>query len=352
MLNHNFWSNKKVFLTGNTGFKGSWISLWLLKMGATVKGYSLGHSTTPSLFDEWNLHQSVDTDFGDIGDLEKLKISIERFNPDIIIHMAAQPLVRASYLNTAKTFETNVMGTVNLFEAAKNLGNIAVIINVTTDKVYKNNEWSWGYRENDVLGGSDPYSASKSCSELVTESFRSSVFDKLSGPAISTVRAGNVIGGGDWSADRLVPDIFRAIFDNEQLVLRNPHSTRPWQLVLEPLSGYLQLAEKMYQNKVNFSSSWNFGPKIENSRPVLEVVKMIYEELGVTENLLIERDAEKKEAELLKLDISKVQNQLGWSPKYDLLSTIQRTVFWQKNYWSSENTLDLSLKQITEYESA
>ncbi|NCQ47252.1 MAG: CDP-glucose 4,6-dehydratase, partial [Shewanella frigidimarina] len=245
MINSNFWHGKKVFLTGHTGFKGSWLSLWLAEMGATVKGYALNPPTTPSLFEEASVAEKIESEIGDIRNLEQLTSSMQGFNPDILIHMAAQPLVRLSYKEPLETYETNVMGTAKVLEAARSCENLKAIVSVTTDKCYENKEWVWGYREDEPMGGYDPYSSSKGCAELVTSAYRRS-FMLEKGIGLASARAGNVIGGGDWAEDRLIPDILRAFEKDQTVIVRNPASTRPWQHVLEPLSGYLVLAQALY----------------------------------------------------------------------------------------------------------
>ncbi|MDF2790550.1 MAG: CDP-glucose 4,6-dehydratase, partial [Neobacillus sp.] len=262
MVNQDFWKNKNVFVTGHTGFKGSWLSLWLHSLGANVTGYSLTPPTTPSLFQLCQLEQVIPTHYGDIRDQKALENALHSATPDIVIHMAAQPLVRASYVNPVETYATNVMGTVNLLESVRTAVqkgiNIKAVVNVTTDKCYSNQEWPWGYREHDTLGGYDPYSNSKACSELVTDAYRNSFFQGKVG--IGSARAGNVIGGGDWAVDRLLPDCFRTLQTGGTIKIRNPYAIRPWQHVLDPLSGYLSLAEKLYSEGKTFAEGWNFGP--------------------------------------------------------------------------------------------
>ena len=247
-VNPTFWKDKKVYLTGHTGFKGSWLSLWLQNMGALVKGYSLDVNTKPALFTQANVATGMESEIGDIRDLEQITKSMVRFSPDILIHMAAQPLVRLSYQEPVDTYTTNVIGTVNVLEAARKCPNLKAIVSVTTDKCYENKEWEWGYRENESMGGHDPYSSSKGCAELVTSAYRRSFFSSDQTASLASARAGNVIGGGDWAADRLMPDILRAFEKSEPVVIRNPLSTRPWQHVLEPLSGYLVLAQELFLN--------------------------------------------------------------------------------------------------------
>lgn len=263
-----FWKGKKVFITGHTGFKGSWLSLWLQDMGAIVMGYALEPNTTPNLFTKANVAQNMVSEIGDITDLNHISESMKIFNPEVLIHMAAQPLVRLSYQEPVLTYATNVMGTVNVLEAARKCTNLRAIVSVTTDKCYENKEWDWGYRENEPMGGHDPYSSSKGCAELVTAAYRKSFFNDSHYGVLASARAGNVIGGGDWAADRLIPDILRAFEKNEPVIVRNPMSTRPWQHVLEPLSGYLVLAQHLYEERSNVAEGWNFGPNDEDCKPV------------------------------------------------------------------------------------
>ena len=272
-----FWKGKKVFLTGHTGFKGSWLSLWLQNMGALVKGYSLDVNTKPALFSQANVAEEMESEIGDIRNLEKLTKSMVSFSPDILIHMAAQPLVRLSYQEPVDTYTTNVIGTVNVLEAARKCSNLKAIVSVTTDKCYENKEWEWGYRENEAMGGHDPYSSSKGCAELVTSAYKRSFFSSDDTASLASARAGNVIGGGDWAEDRLIPDILNAFEKSEPVVIRNPLSTRPWQHVLEPLSGYLVLAQELFLNGDEFAEGWNFGPKYEDCKPVSWILDQMVE---------------------------------------------------------------------------
>ena len=274
-INGDFWSGKKVFITGNTGFKGSWLSLWLNHLGATLKGYSLNIPSSPDMFSVCKLGGICNTVFAEIRDLEKLKYELNKFKPDIVVHMAAQSLVRKSYYAPVETFSTNVIGTVNLLEACRSCHSIKLILNVTSDKCYENNEWHWSYRENDRLGGRDPYSNSKACAEMVGNSFRESFFNELSHVNLLSVRAGNVIGGGDWAEDRLIPDALRAIDTSKTFLIRNPKAIRPWQHVLELISGYLQLIQSAYERKNDFGGSWNFGPNDENISTVENIISIL-----------------------------------------------------------------------------
>ncbi|MBT3261538.1 CDP-glucose 4,6-dehydratase [bacterium] len=346
------YQNKKVLITGHTGFKGSWLTLWLKELGAEILGYSLSIPTKPSHFELLGL--DIKTVFGDIRDAEKLKQTFQEFQPEIVFHLAAQPFVRASYKDPRYTYETNVMGTVNLFEAVRQTPSVKVVVNITTDKCYENREWVYGYRENDPMGGYDPYSNSKGCSELITASYRNSFFNaedfgKTHNVSLASVRAGNVIGGGDWGEDRLIPDFARALSKSETLVLRNPQATRPWQHVLEPLSGYLKLGSLMYQNGAKYSSGWNFGPQDSHHLTVEEIVKQSLKIWGSGKYKVIP-DKELHEAMLLKLDISKAQYYLNWQPVYDSAQTIEESIKWYKEYYSGHHNMRAySIKQIEDY---
>ncbi len=354
-MNREFWEDKKVFITGHTGFKGSWLSLWLNECGSKVKGFSLKPSINPNLYNVLDLSSLIDSNFGDIRHLDELEKSIKEFQPEIVIHMAAQPLVRFSYINPIETYSTNVMGTVNLLEACRKVETIKAVINVTTDKCYKNKEWCWGYREDEEMGGHDPYSNSKGCSELVTSAYRDSFFKDSESISLASARAGNVIGGGDWAEDRLLPDIFRSISKKEKLIVRNPKATRPWQHVLEPLSGYLKLAECLYSRGKDFAKGWNFGPNDDDCRSVEEVISYIVPKLK--EKLIFSFDDEKlsnepHEAQLLKLDISNAKNYLHWHPKWNIEYALDKVIEWNNAWSNNENILKITLKQIEEYESS
>ena len=346
----NVYKGKKVFVTGNTGFKGSWLVLWLLKLGANVFGYSLDLPTDP------NHHEILNLDFetisGEVRNLEKLQKAIESFQPDIVFHMAAQSLVRKSYQSPVETFETNVIGTVNVFEACRRIESVRAIVNVTSDKCYENREWIWGYRENDPVGGHDPYSASKGCAEIVTESYRKSFFpldnyQKTHQALVVSVRAGNVIGGGDWGDDRLVPDIMRAASQNEKVQIRNPHATRPWQHVLGPLSGYLLLGGLLLEGKKEFSGAWNFGPTDEGHRNVLSVIRELQKHWSNIDYHIEIDEKNPHEANLLKLDCSKAYAKLKWQPVWDSSTTFAKTAQWYKEYYESGHVP--SEEQLAEY---
>jgi len=348
-----FWSNRKVLITGHTGFKGSWLCLVLSNMGADVYGYALEPPTTPSLFNEAKIDDLITSFIGDIRDYEKLLGIVQKVKPEIVIHMAAQPLVRESYKNPVETYAINVMGTVNLLEAIRHTPGIKAVVNVTTDKCYENREWHWGYRENEPMGGYDPYSNSKGCSELVTLAFRSSYFNPMDyqkhGVALASARAGNVIGGGDWANDRLIPDFIRAISKGEEVKIRSPLAIRPWQHVLEPLTGYLTLASKLFTEGPKYAEGWNFGPDYKDSRDVKWTIETICRIWGDGASYSIDNNPQPHEANYLKLDWSKAKAELGWSPKWDIETTLKRIVDWYKEYIKGENMRNFCYKQIDEY---
>ena len=344
-----FWKDKKVFLTGHNGFKGAWLSLWLQSMGAIVKGYSLEPNTIPNLFTEAYVGNNMESEIGDIRDLNQISKSMLDFNPDILIHMAAQPLVRLSYEEPVDTYTTNVIGTVNVLEAARKCSNLKSIISVTTDKCYENKEWDWGYRESEPMGGHDPYSSSKGCAELVTSAYRRSFFSSKNTASLASARAGNVIGGGDWAEDRLIPDILRAFEKSESVVIRNPLSTRPWQHVLEPLSGYLVLAQELFLNGDEFAEGWNFGPKDEDCKPVSWILDKMVENWGGNANWSLDKKNNPHEAGFLKLDCSKAHIRLKWKPKWNLQITLKSIVEWQLLYINEGDIKKQCLKEINNY---
>lgn len=346
-----FWKGKKIFLTGHTGFKGSWLSLWLASMGAKVTGYALAPNTTPNLFEVLAIDSLIEkSHIADIRDLAGLQNAMAEAKPDVVIHMAAQPLVRYSYVNPVETYATNVMGTVHVLEGTRTTKSVRATVVVTTDKCYENKEWVWGYRENEPMGGYDPYSNSKGCAELVTAAYRQSYFSAPnSSNKIASARAGNVIGGGDWSEDRLIPDAIKAFEANKPLMIRNPLATRPWQHVLEPLSGYLILAQALYERGLAFASGWNFGPQDEDNRSVQEVVDLLISGWGDSTSWEKEGSEHPHEANLLKLDCSKARAQLGWAPKWNLENAVQKIVEWQKAYQAKKNMQEVSLTQINQY---
>ncbi|MBT5470057.1 MAG: CDP-glucose 4,6-dehydratase [Nitrospina sp.] len=328
MINPQFWQDKKVYLTGHTGFKGSWLALWLSSLGAKVKGYALKPPTSPSLFNVANINSIIDSQIGDIRDQKNLYKSMTEFNPDILIHMAAQPLVRSSYESPIETYEVNVLGTAKVLEVARSCPNLKAIVNITTDKCYENDGRLEGYKENDPMGGYDPYSSSKGCAELVTSSYRRS-FMQGQGIGLATVRAGNVIGGGDWADNRLIPDILRSFGKNEAVVIRNPNATRPWQHVLEPLSGYLRLAEKLFNDPLTFSEGWNFGPYSNDVKPVDWILDYMIG-LWPGASWVLSENENPHEATFLNLEISKASELLGWTPTWDLPMALESTIRWHK----------------------
>jgi CDP-glucose 4,6-dehydratase len=354
MIN-SFWKNRKVFITGHTGFKGAWLCIWLKNMGAEVTGYSIDTPTVPALFEICNVENNMNSFTGDIKDTELIYKTMKSAQPQVVFHLAAQSLVRESYKNPSYTYGTNVMGTVNLFEAIRRCDSVRVVINVTTDKCYLNKESIWGYRENDRLGGYDPYSCSKACSELITESYVNSFFNPENydrhGVAIATARAGNVIGGGDFSVDRLVPDCVRAAIKNEKVIIRNPYAVRPWQHVLEPLGGYINLAERLYMEGVKYNGAWNFGPNEDNEKNVQYIVNKLCSLWGSKACYELERELNPHETCYLRLDSSKARQLLGFKMKWNIDKALNEVVSWTKEFLSNEsNIYNVCLSQIKEYE--
>jgi len=353
-MNGEFWRGKRVLLTGHTGFKGSWLSLWLQSMDAQVVGYALAPPTEPSLFEVAGVGAGMTSVIGDIRDLEHLRAVFAEHKPEIVIHMAAQPLVRYSYAEPVETYSTNVMGTVNLLEAVRGTPGVKAVVNVTTDKCYENREWAWGYRENEAMGGYDPYSSSKGCAELVTAAYRNSFFNSATfnvkhSTAIASARAGNVIGGGDWAEDRLIPDIMRAITQGRSVTIRNPHAIRPWQHVLEPLSGYLKLAQKLYEEGAAYAEGWNFGPNDEDAKPVQWIVEQLTQSWGEGASWLLDGGEHPHEAHYLKLDCSKAKSRLDWHPRWHLDEALKRIVDWQKQYLYGRDMRAVTIEQIDLY---
>jgi CDP-glucose 4,6-dehydratase len=352
-MNPKFWKNKVVLITGHTGFKGSWLSLWLQHLGAKVIGYALSPPTTPSLFEKANIASGMISVTGDIRDLQHVKQVFNQYHPEIVFHLAAQPLVRYSYQEPIETYETNVMGTLNILEGIRSIKTVRSVIMVTTDKCYENKEWDWAYRENEPMGGYDPYSSSKGCAELLIASYRNSYFPQekfnIHKTAIASVRAGNVIGGGDWAEDRLLPDIIRAFQHNQLVNIRYPDAIRPWQHVLEPLYGYMMLAEKLYHGGVDYAQAWNFGPLEQDVKPVQWIVKkmtLLWEGGADWET---KNDDTLHEANYLKLDCSKAHQQLKWWPKWDLETALEKIVEWHKTEHENKSIKDVCIKQIYEY---
>jgi len=345
---NDFYRGKNVLITGHTGFKGAWLSLWLQSVGANVIGYALPPPTVPSLFVTANVAEGMTSIAGDVRDFTALLSTFKKYQPEIVIHMAAQALVRYSYDNPIETYSTNVMGTVHLLEAARQTGSVRAIVNVTSDKCYENREWVWGYRENEPMGGHDPYSSSKGCAELVTSAYRRSFFEQAN-IALASVRAGNVIGGGDWAEDRLIPDIMRAIVAGKAVSIRNPNAIRPWQHVLEPLSGYLMLAEKLYEDGVSYGESWNFGPNDEDAHSVEWIVARITQTWGEGASWVLDEGDNPHEAHYLKLDCSNAKARLNWHPRWSLTYTLQQIVDWHKLFRNQNDMREITLKQIQSY---
>ncbi len=353
-VNSAFWRSKRVLLTGHTGFKGSWLSLWLQTLGADVVGYALASPSKPNLFEIAQVGVSMTSVEGDIRNLAHLQSVFAQHQPEIVIHMAAQPLVRRSYQNPVETYATNVMGTVHLLEAVRGTPSVRAVVNVTTDKCYENKEWLWGYRENESMGGYDPYSSSKGCAELVSAAYRASFFNANAyaqhGVALATARAGNVIGGGDWAADRLVPDILAAFEQGQQVRIRNPLATRPWQHVLEPLRGYLTLAAHLFEHGPSFAEAWNFGPTEGDAQPVGKLVEQMATLWGVGASWRIDTTEQPHEANYLKLDISKARSLLGWHPALQLNKALALTIDWTQQRKAGADMRQFTLEQISAYQ--
>ncbi|MCU1284854.1 MAG: CDP-glucose 4,6-dehydratase [Acidobacteriales bacterium] len=349
-----FWEGKRVLITGHTGFKGAWLSLWLQHKGANVTGYALAPPTVPSLFDLASGANGMHSLVGDVRDFSAVRSAFTASKPEIVIHLAAQALVRTSYFDPIATYNTNVMGTVNMLEAVRQVGDVSVVLVVTSDKCYDNREWVWGYRETDPMGGYDPYSSSKGCAELITSAFRSSFFSKTKDAnrvAVASARAGNVIGGGDWAQERLVPDVMRAFLKREAVKIRNPHAVRPWQHVLEPLNGYMLLVEKLFSQDNRYQEAWNFGPLERDTRPVSWIVDKSAQIWGEGASFVLDSDCEQPhEAGLLKLDSSKARGRLKWEPRLSLEQGLEQTVQWYKAFGRGEDMREVTLAQIQSYE--
>ncbi|MCP4417266.1 MAG: CDP-glucose 4,6-dehydratase [Chloroflexi bacterium] len=350
-----FWRGKKVLLTGHTGFKGSWLSLWLQKLGVELVGFALAPPTDPSLFEAAHVAQGMHSIIGDVRDGEHLKEVMHTYQPEIVFHLAAQPLVRYSYKDPIETISTNVLGTANMLEAVRHNDSVRVVVSITSDKCYENKEWYWGYREVDALGGHDPYSASKAAAELVIATYRNSYFDPATyqqhGVAVASTRAGNVIGGGDWAMDRLLPDIMRALMAGQPVLIRNPQATRPWQHVLEPLNGYIMLAECLWQDGPRFAQAWNFGPRDGDVKPVSWIVDYVTQIWGEGASWVKDGADQPHENTFLKLDCSLARNWLGWSPRLNLATALEWIVEWFKGYQRQEDMRTLTEQQISRYKS-
>lgn len=343
-----FWRGKRVLLSGHTGFKGSWMSLWLQKLGADLHGLALAPPTEPSLFQVAKVAGGMSDIRGDLRNYATVLEQMKSAQPDIVLHMGAQPLVRRSYQQPLETYATNVMGTVHVLEAARHVNSVKAIVNITTDKCYENREWVWGYREDEPMGGHDPYSSSKACAELVSAAYRKS-FLKDAHIAMATARAGNVIGGGDWASERLVPDILHSLQNNQSVAIRNPQAIRPWQHVLEPLSGYLVLAEHLFKQGQVDAEAWNFGPHEEDARPVQWIVERLCERWKDHAGWHIQEDSQLHEANLLKLDISKARQRLQWKPRWSIGTAIQHTSDWHKAWLAGEDMQAVCFHQISQY---
>ncbi len=353
-MNNTFWQGRRVFLTGHTGFKGSWLSLMLHELDARVFGYALGPATNPSLFSMAAVDACIDlSTIADIRNADALKVAMDKARPEIVMHMAAQPLVRESYADPLSTYAVNVMGTANLLEAIRGVDAVRAVLVVTTDKVYENKDWYWGYRESDRLGGFDPYSSSKACAEIVTAAYRQSFFHPKDygrhGVALATARAGNVIGGGDYASDRLVPDVFRAFASKTPILIRNPKATRPWQHVLEPLRGYLMLAKALVERGPDVTSAFNFGPHVNDALPVSEIVEMLVSNWQHVAGWSSQPGEHPYEAHALRLDIALAANELGWQPQLGIKEALELCCDWQRSISKGAHPRDVTLAQIRAY---
>ena len=349
MVSAEFWSGKRVLVTGHTGFKGAWLCIWLRELGALVSGFSLKPTTSPALYDLAKLGETITSHMGDIRSEAAIRQVIRTAEPEILIHMAAQPLVRASYADPVTTYATNVMGTVHVLEAAREVESVKVVINVTSDKCYENREWDWAYRESDAMGGYDPYSSSKGCAELVTSAYRRS-FLTDTGIALASARSGNVIGGGDWSAGRIVPDLLRAVETGESIDIRNPEAVRPWQHVLEPLAGYLILAQKLLEDESRYADAWNFGPSENSAIPVRELARRLFNLLESEAGWKDSSQASPYESQLLRLDVSKAKQGLGWEPLWSIDDTLEKVAEWHRGWRSKVDIESLCIGQIDAYQ--
>jgi CDP-glucose 4,6-dehydratase len=354
MPDRSFWKNRRVFVTGHTGFKGSWLSLWLDALGADVTGFALEPPTQPNLFEQANIGSVVRSIFADVRDFPRVKAAIEECHPDVVIHMAAQSVVRRGYEDPIETYSSNVMGTVNVMEAVRQLKHSCAIVNVTSDKCYANQEWVWGYRENESMGGRDPYSNSKGCAELVTTAYRESFFSPLSikdhGVALASARAGNAIGGGDWTSNQLIPDLLRAFLEGQPCLIRSPSAIRPWQFVLEPLRGYLVLAERLTEYPSGFASAWNFGSSESDAKPVSWIADELTRLWGARASWRLDDAPHPREAFSLKLDTSKARTSLDWQPTLPLSQALRWIVEWYKAFQAGSDLRSITCEQIERYE--
>jgi CDP-glucose 4,6-dehydratase len=349
-MNPSFWKGKRVFVTGHSGFKGTWLSMLLLELGAEVTGYSLLPPSSPCLSDLVGLHRLLNSIEGDVCEYQRMKRALEQFRPQIVIHMAAQSLVRRSYQDPLTTYSTNIMGTVNLLEALRHVEGIRAVVNVTSDKCYENRVTARGYREGEPLGGRDPYSSSKACAELITSAFRNSFFSSTtngnSGIHLASARAGNVIGGGDWAADRLIPDMIRAFSKNEPVKIRNPKARRPWQHVLEPIMGYLKLTERLWSEQALYADAWNFGPSISAAKPVEWITQYVAKRWGHGAKWELDEVEHQHESLCLKLNSTKSRLRLGWSPSFNIRESLDWTISWYKRFYSGEDARAITLEQL------
>jgi len=349
LVRSGFWAGRSVFVTGHTGFKGAWLALWLTVLGARVAGYALKPPSSPSLWEMAGSLDGISSTIADIRDEHSLSEAIVRAEPEIIFHLAAQSLVRPSYANPVETYSTNVMGTVNVLQAARHTPSVRAIVNVTSDKCYQNLETGQAYREEDPMGGRDPYSSSKGCAELVTSAFRASFFAEMGSPGLASGRAGNVIGGGDWADDRIVPDVVRAALAGRPVRVRNPGAIRPWQHVLEPLSGYLVLAQRLHESPRDYAEGWNFGPDEEGAVPVAEIVSTIAELWGDSATWEADKGPHPHEAHFLRLDSTKARSRLGWRPRLAIRTALEWTVDWYKSQSQGRDARMLTIAQIERY---
>ncbi len=353
-MDTSFWREKRVLVTGHTGFKGGWLCFWLKNLGAQVAGYALAPPTNPNLFETADIAGGMQSISGDVRDLNRLKTAVTEFRPEVVFHLAAQSLVRRSYADPIETYTTNIMGTLNVLEAVRRAGGVRAIVNVTSDKCYENKERSRGYREDEPLGGYDPYSSSKACAELVTAAYRNAYFNPADSGghsvALASARAGNVIGGGDWAQDRLIPDVMRAFLAGKPVAIRNPHATRPWQHVLEPSSGYLMLAEQLWREGARFAEAWNFGPDESDTKPVQWVVEKVAQAWGRPGAWRADKGNHPHEAALLALDCSKAKEKLGWRPRWSLDRALNAVNEWYQAYRDGKEVVQVMLRQVAQYQ--